>query len=163
MLLGHLENGLGYYRFAYNGSDKAYVGVVAQEVKTLRPDVVERGRDGYLRVHYDRLGLQFRSYDDWVASGARIPNLRWTSGPSPVQAIREPAFARSSTIWKRSVPGKCSTIRGAVPLKPATRKCVLEQITCLHGNRPVRVRSLAVRYPAFKPGRDHPAPIHNGV
>ena len=76
VLLGHLENGLGYYRFAYGGSDKAYVGVVAQEVKTLRPDVVERGRDGYLRVHYDRLGLQFQSYDEWAASGARIPVLK---------------------------------------------------------------------------------------
>jgi hypothetical protein len=28
-LLGHLDNGLGFYRFSYNGSDKAYVGVMA--------------------------------------------------------------------------------------------------------------------------------------
>ena len=34
-LLGHLDNGLGYYRFSYNGSDKAYVGVMAQEVQEL--------------------------------------------------------------------------------------------------------------------------------
>jgi uncharacterized protein DUF3300 len=73
VLLGHLENGLGYYRFAYNGSTKAYVGVMAQEVSMVRPDAVERGSDGYLRVHYDRLGLKFRSYDAWTASGARIP------------------------------------------------------------------------------------------
>ena len=32
VLLGHLDNGLGFYRFSYNGSDKAYVGVMAQEV-----------------------------------------------------------------------------------------------------------------------------------
>jgi hypothetical protein len=31
-LLGHLDNGLGYYRFRYKGSDKDYVGVMAQEV-----------------------------------------------------------------------------------------------------------------------------------
>jgi len=32
-LIGHLNNGLGFYRFSYNGSDKAYVGVMAQEVQ----------------------------------------------------------------------------------------------------------------------------------
>ena len=71
MLLGHLNNGLGYYRFVYNGSDRAYVGVMAQEVQTVRPDAVTRGHDGYLRVYYDRLGLQFQTYDQWIASGAR--------------------------------------------------------------------------------------------
>jgi len=75
-LLGHLDNGLGYYRFSYIGSDKAYVGVIAQEVQVLRPDAVTRGRDGYLRVYYDRLGLKFRSYDAWLAGGARIPAMR---------------------------------------------------------------------------------------
>ena len=29
VLLGYLPSGLGYYRFSYNGSDKAYVGVIA--------------------------------------------------------------------------------------------------------------------------------------
>src|SRR5438874_8937253 len=72
-LLGHLDNGLGFYRFSYNGSDKAYVGVIAQEVQELRPDAVMRGRDGYLRVYYDKLGLKFRTYQDWLAGGARIP------------------------------------------------------------------------------------------
>ena len=73
-LLGHLDNGLGFYRFSYNGSDKAYVGVMAQEVQTVMPDAVIRGRDGYLRVFYDKLGLQFQTYDQWIASGARIPS-----------------------------------------------------------------------------------------
>jgi hypothetical protein len=75
-LLGHLDNGLGYYRFSYIGSDKAYVGVIAQEVQVLRPDAVTRGHDGYLRVYYDRLGLKFRSYGEWLAGGARIPATR---------------------------------------------------------------------------------------
>jgi hypothetical protein len=35
VLLGRLDNGLGYYCFAYNGSEKAYVGVIAQEVKAV--------------------------------------------------------------------------------------------------------------------------------
>jgi len=73
VLLGHLDNGLGFYRFAYYGSDRAYVGVMAQEVLEVAPDAVVRGRDGYLRVYYDRLGLRFQTYDQWVASGSRIP------------------------------------------------------------------------------------------
>ena len=38
------------------------------------PDAVVRGRDGYLRVFYEKLGLKFETYDHWVASGARIPS-----------------------------------------------------------------------------------------
>src|SRR5262249_18906536 len=72
-LLGHLDNGLGFYRFAYNGSSKAYVGVMAQEVQAVVPAAVARGRDGYLRVPYDKLGLKFQTYGQWAASGARIP------------------------------------------------------------------------------------------
>jgi hypothetical protein len=72
-LLGQLDNGLGFYRFAYNGGTKTYVGVMAQEVQRVMPGAVVRGEDGYLRVHYDRLGLKFETYDRWVSSGARIP------------------------------------------------------------------------------------------
>ena len=72
-LLGHLDNGLGFYRFSYNGSDKAYVGVMAQEVQTVMPGAVLRGSDGYLRVSYDKLGLKFQTYDQWAASGAHVP------------------------------------------------------------------------------------------
>ena len=71
--LGRLDNGLGFYRFSYNGSDQAYVGVVAQEVQTIVPEAVVRGRDGYLMVFYDKLGLKLQTYERWIASGARIP------------------------------------------------------------------------------------------
>ena len=73
VLLGHLDNGLGFYRFAYDGSSKPYVGVMAQEVQAVRPDAVVRGPDGYLRVFYDKLGVRFQSYQHWLASGARVP------------------------------------------------------------------------------------------
>jgi hypothetical protein len=73
VLLGHLANGLGYYRFSYLGSSKAYVGVIAQEVQRVMPAAVTRGQDGYLRVYYEKLGLQFRSYRNWLAGGAMIP------------------------------------------------------------------------------------------
>src|SRR6267154_2559656 len=73
-LLGHLDNGLGFYRFSYNGSDKAYVGVMAQEVEKVMPDAVMRGNDGYLRVSYDRVGIKMQPYADWVAAGEKIPS-----------------------------------------------------------------------------------------
>jgi hypothetical protein len=38
------------------------------------PNAVVRGRDGYLRVHYGKLGVPFETYDQWVASGARMPH-----------------------------------------------------------------------------------------
>jgi hypothetical protein len=78
VLLGMLDNGLGFYRYAYNGSDKAYVGVMAQEVQNVMPRAVVRGRDGYLRVFYEKLGLKFETYDRWVGSGAGIPSVTGT-------------------------------------------------------------------------------------
>jgi hypothetical protein len=78
VMLGRLDNGLGFYRFSYNGSNKAYVGVMAQEVQAVMPEAVIRGSDGYLRVYYDRLGLRMQKWDDWVASGQKIP----TTAPS---------------------------------------------------------------------------------
>jgi hypothetical protein len=74
-LLGRLDNGLGFYRFSYNGSNRAYVGVMAQEVQTIMPEAVMRGRDGYLNVFYDKLGLKFQTYDRWIASGAHVPTI----------------------------------------------------------------------------------------
>jgi hypothetical protein len=72
-LLGRLDNGLGFYRFSYNGSNEVYVGLMAQEVQSIKPEAVVRGRDGYLRVYYERLGLQLQTWDQWQASGQRIP------------------------------------------------------------------------------------------
>ena len=73
VLLGRLNDGLGFYRFSYNGSDKAYVGVIAQEVEQVMPQAVLHSRDGYLRVSYQKLGLTFQTYDTWIRSGAHIP------------------------------------------------------------------------------------------
>jgi hypothetical protein len=75
VLLGRLDNGLGFYRFAYIGSNQDYVGVLAQEVQTVMPEAVVRGRDGYLRVYYDKLGLRFQTYRQWIASGAQVPRV----------------------------------------------------------------------------------------
>ena len=69
--LGHLGNGIGLYRFVYNGGHTAYVGVIAQEVQSVMPAAVTRGSDGYLRVRYDKLGLKFQTYRAWLRHGER--------------------------------------------------------------------------------------------
>jgi Protein of unknown function (DUF3300) len=73
VLLSRLDNGLGLYRFSYNGSSKVYVGVLAQEVQQVVPQAVARGNDRYLRVFYEKLGLKFETYDHWIKSKAPIP------------------------------------------------------------------------------------------
>ena len=73
LLLGHIRDGLGLYRFTYNGGSQAYVGVMAQEVRTIMPDAVVRGADGYWRVRYEKVGLPFQTYEQWLAAGSRIP------------------------------------------------------------------------------------------
>jgi hypothetical protein len=73
LLLGYLDSGLGFYRFEYKGSRQVYVGVLAQEVQKVVPEAVVFGQDGYLRVHYEKLGLRFQTYREWIASGAPIP------------------------------------------------------------------------------------------
>jgi hypothetical protein len=76
LLLGRLDDGLGYYRFVYNGGHTTFVGVMAQEVQTVAPEAVTRGADGYMRVSYDLLGLPFETYEQWVATGAHLPSVK---------------------------------------------------------------------------------------
>lgn len=88
-LLGRLGNGLGWYRFSYSGGTRPYVGVMAQEVREVAPWAVARGRDGYLTVDYDKLGLRFQTYDEWRARGGHIPspaNMLPASGSAVRQA-----------------------------------------------------------------------------
>lgn len=74
VLIGRMDNGLGFYRFAYNGSQRTYVGVIAQEVQDVVPWAVRRGADGYLRVDYRQLGVPFQTFEQWKASGVRLPD-----------------------------------------------------------------------------------------
>ena len=67
--VGHLANGIGLYRFVYNGGHTAYVGVIAQEVQNVMPAAVRRGADGFLRVRYDKLGLKFQTSRQWLRNG----------------------------------------------------------------------------------------------
>lgn len=62
-----LDNGLELYRFRYKGHDHtAYVGVMAQEVQKIEPRAVSRDRQGYLRVDYDRIGVKFMTWNEWL-------------------------------------------------------------------------------------------------
>ena len=66
--LVRLTNGLELYRFRYKGSDRTlYVGVMAQEVQQIEPSAVWRDHDGYLMVNYDRIGLKFMTWKEWLA------------------------------------------------------------------------------------------------
>ena len=76
MLLGDFEDGLGYYRFVYNGGHTAYVGVMAQEVEGAMPKAVSVGADGDLRVSDHLLGLPFETYKRWVETGAQLPRMK---------------------------------------------------------------------------------------
>jgi hypothetical protein len=76
VLLARLDDGLGYYRFVYNGGHTAYVGVMAQEVRTIMPEAVTMDVDGYMRVSYDLLGLPFETYKQWIATGSRLPSVK---------------------------------------------------------------------------------------
>jgi Chaperone of endosialidase len=65
--LVRLNNGLELYRFSYKGSDHTvYVGVIAQEVQRIEPSAVWRDHDGYLAVNYDRIGLKFMTWKEWL-------------------------------------------------------------------------------------------------
>jgi hypothetical protein len=65
--LTRLGDGIGLYRFRYQGSDRtAYVGVLAQEVMDIVPSAVSLGRNGYLQVDYDVLGLKFMTWETWL-------------------------------------------------------------------------------------------------
>jgi hypothetical protein len=102
--LGYLNNGLGFYRFSYYGSDKAFVGVIAQEVQTVMPEAVIRGRDGFLIVLYDQLGLRMQTYDHWIASGAHVPVVSPNRGGRKTSVTSRAEGQRSTLPWAMTVP-----------------------------------------------------------
>jgi hypothetical protein len=55
--LGTTVLGLPLYRFSYLGSDRAFTGVMAQDVLKVRPGAVSRDASGFYRVNYGMLGI----------------------------------------------------------------------------------------------------------
>lgn len=68
-----LANGLKLYRYRYRWSPTEYVGVLAQEVAAIVPEAVSKDAAGFLCVDYRRLGLQLRTYQDWLCKGHLAP------------------------------------------------------------------------------------------
>lgn len=53
-------DGIPVYVWRFKSSGELAMGVIAQEVREIRPECIVEGSDGYLRVHYDQLFPQFR-------------------------------------------------------------------------------------------------------
>jgi hypothetical protein len=82
VLIKRTENGLGLYRYRYLWSEEFYVGVMAQEVAEIRPDAVMRGIDGFLRVNYDKLGLKFMKFEEWIVAAVHSTRPRSAASAS---------------------------------------------------------------------------------
>lgn len=54
-----IKNGINIFQFSYNGSNKRYEGVVAQEVLTI-PGATAVLPNGILGVYYDIIGVPFK-------------------------------------------------------------------------------------------------------
>lgn len=65
--VGMLMPGLPLYRFRMKGSDTLYVGVMAQDVLEVRPDLVRTDASGILHVDKAALGARTITWDEWVA------------------------------------------------------------------------------------------------
>ena len=58
-------DGITLYRYRYLWNNTEYVGVMAQQIAELRPDAVQRGEDGFLRVDYGKLGTRLLTIEEW--------------------------------------------------------------------------------------------------
>ena len=72
VLLGRLDERVGYYRFVYNGGHTAYV-VMAQEVQTLMPEAVTRGTTVTCAFPYRQARVAVRDLRP-VGLGAHLPS-----------------------------------------------------------------------------------------
>jgi hypothetical protein len=54
------KNGYKVYDFNYKGQPGRYRGVMAQDIRRVKPEAVTQGEDGYLRVDYSQLGFDMQ-------------------------------------------------------------------------------------------------------
>lgn len=60
-LIGQSSNGINIYQFNYIGDDVRYEGVMAQELLgTIYEDAVIMGDDGYYKVNYNKIDVEFK-------------------------------------------------------------------------------------------------------
>ena len=82
--VGQTAGGLPLYRFRYIGGEETYVGVMAQDVRDVVPEAVVEGEDGYLRVHYGRLGIDLKTRNQWRIA----PDVGADLGDPPISTVR---------------------------------------------------------------------------
>ncbi len=58
--IGTAAHNLPLYAFSYLDQEGVYEGVMAQDVMNVMPAAVIVGEDGYYRVKYEMLGIEFR-------------------------------------------------------------------------------------------------------
>lgn len=58
--IGKTVYGLTLYRFSYKDRDGVYEGVMADDVLKVKPSAVTQDADGFFRVRYSDLGMDFR-------------------------------------------------------------------------------------------------------
>jgi hypothetical protein len=58
--IGTAAHNLPLYTFSYLHEEGVYEGVMAQDVLNVVPAAVVVGGDGYYRVNYEMLGIEFR-------------------------------------------------------------------------------------------------------
>jgi hypothetical protein len=71
------REGYNLYKFQYIGEDNknTYVGVMAQDIISSRPDAVVQNESGFYMVRYDRLGLKMVTLDQWMNEGPACVEL----------------------------------------------------------------------------------------
>ncbi len=91
-VVGELDDGLKLYEYSYilDPTRTVYVGLMAQDLVTSRPEVVAKGADGYYRIKYDQLGIRMVTKQEWDAFGQAGMKLDWStrSQVSSVQTLR---------------------------------------------------------------------------
>jgi len=73
--MASLDNGIKLYCYRDRWNPTIFVGVLAQEVAQVLPEAVSKDADGYLLVDYRRLGLQLRTYRDWLEKGHSVASV----------------------------------------------------------------------------------------
>jgi len=71
-LSGRFDSGPGIYRDGAIAGSMVFVGGMAQDLQAVFPETSMRGRDGDLRVSFERSGLTPGASGHWAASGERI-------------------------------------------------------------------------------------------
>ncbi|MDB4511909.1 hypothetical protein N9060_00460 [Arenicella sp.] len=63
------------YQFNYQGKQKTFVGIMAQDILDQHPEAVRIDENGFYRVNYTMLGLKMATLSDWQKYGLKSVEL----------------------------------------------------------------------------------------